>query len=636
MRVTFSWIARPLRSVHDWVRSGAWAWLGRQLRSVLAWVRPENSMNRYDLIEARRSPASRTRSGSFLGALWLIAIPLFFAAGCSNDGAETDTSGPTPPTSSGASGLRFTDAASDYGLDFQFSHGGTGRRLFIEISAGGVGIFDFDDDGWPDIYCVNGAPTPGYTGPPLRNALFRNRGDGSFDDVTQAAGVGDEGYGCGLAVGDVDGDGDLDLFVTNFGPDVLYLNDGDGSFTRADNRGVSEADLWSSSATFLDFDRDGDLDLYVCHYVEYDVNDPPRCLSPQGKADYCNPADFSGVADTLYRNDGTGRFEDVTAAAGVHDPAGRGFGVVAGDFDDDGDADLYVANDQCRNNLFRNDGDGTFTDIGLYCGLGYGVDGRAEAGMGADFGDFDGDGHLDAVVTNFANETNSLHRNLGQGLFADESLVRGLGEATAGPLAFGGGFLDADNDTDLDLYFACGHVLADIELTGQGHTFAQPDLLLENRDGRFVDVSRNAGTAFEQRRVGRAAAFGDLDLDGDLDIAVSHFDGPLAIYRNDTQPSGRSVLLDLRGVPSNTTALGARLRIRIGERTLVREIRSGASFQSAHDPVHHVGLGSAGQIDVLEIDWPSGRTERIEALPADQVHRIEEGRGRVTSRPLAR
>ncbi|MEQ8765039.1 MAG: VCBS repeat-containing protein, partial [Planctomycetota bacterium] len=476
-----------------------------------------------------------------------LAVIFVILVACTDENQDTpsvdqETSGNTPDPTSMGSSLAFTDAAEDFGLDFHFSHGGSGRKLFIEISAGGVGIFDYDGDGWPDIYCVNGAPTAGYEGPPLRNALFRNRGDGTFTEVAEKADIADTGYGCGLAVGDIDGDGDLDLYIANVGEDALYVNQGDGTFSRATDRGIA-GDLWSSSATFFDYDLDGDLDLYVCHYCDYDLKDPPRCLSPSGRLDYCNPGDYNGIPDKLYRNDGQGHFEDVTAAAKVGDPLGRGFGVVAGDFDDDGDPDIYVANDQGRNNLYRNDGDGTFTDIGLYCGVGYGVDGKAEAGMGVDFGDFDGDGRLDLVVTNFANETNSLYRNLGEGLFADETLARGLGEPTARPLAFGGGFLDGDSDGDLDLYFACGHVLDTVDMDGQGQTFAQRDILLENRGGRFLDVSASAGTAFAPKRVGRAAAFGDLDLDGDIDIAVSHFDGPLAIYRNDTTGPGHTLSL---------------------------------------------------------------------------------------------
>ncbi len=527
---------------------------------------------------------------------------------------------------------RFADVTRGAGIEFRHENGARGERHLPETTVGGAGWLDFDGDGFPDIYFVNGNERSARGGQgDTTNRLYRNFGDGTFVDVTAAAGVGDRGYGSGLAVGDYDNDGRPDLYVANYGPDVLYHNEGDGRFREVTREVGVATEGWSSSAAFLDYDNDGHLDLYVCRYVDYD---PRRKCRTGDTPTYCSPNEFPGVPDVLYRNRGDRTFEDRSVAAGVaiagqHE--GKSLGVVVLDFDGDGDPDIYVACDQTPNLMFRNNGDGTFTESGLITNTAYSQEGVSQAGMGVDAGDVDLDGLEDIVVTNFSDERNALYLNLGPGSsgFREASTVFGLGGPTLIPLGFGVLLLDHDLDGDLDLYIANGHVQDTIARLRPGMLFEQRDLLLENDAGRrFTDVSDHAGEWFTRRTVSRAAASADFDRDGDEDIVVLNTGGPAVLLRNDFG-EGHWIAFDLVGTRSNRDGYGARVEltgVRDGKRfTRIAVRRSARSYASACDPTVRFGLGArpAGIVRV-EITWPSGARQSLESPGIDRVHRVVE------------
>ncbi|HUP42511.1 MAG TPA: VCBS repeat-containing protein, partial [Thermoanaerobaculia bacterium] len=419
------------------------------------------------------------------------------------------------------SALRFRDAAERWGLVFRHHHGGSGERYMVETMVGGVVIFDYDGDGDPDVFFVDGGPLPGYEGEEPRSRLFRND-SGRFVDVTDDSGIEVAAYGSGAVAGDADGDGDLDLYVTAFGPDQLFRNQGDGTFTDATAEAGLGDGAWSVGATFFDPDRDGDLDLYVVRYVDFTLAGHKFCGdAARGLQGYCHPEAYPGLPDRFYRNRGRSSerpwFEDATEAAGLAGPRYAGLGVVAGDLDGDAWPDLYVANDKHPNLLFRNRGDGTFEDHSLLSGTSHGERGEAEAGMGVDLGDVDGDGRLDLVVTNFEVETNALYRNLGGGLFTDARFPSGVAAGSLTMLAFGVALVDFDHDGDLDLVVANGHILDNAPAFSPRSRYAQPNQLYENLGGRFREV---AGAGLDAVRVSRGLATGDFDGDGDRDLVI--------------------------------------------------------------------------------------------------------------------
>jgi len=520
----------------------------------------------------------------------------------------------------------FVDVSARAGVRFRHLHGGSGRKYMPETMGSGVCWFDADGDSWPDLYLVNGAPLPGHDGKgDFRSRLFRNRRDGTFEDITARAGVGTPGYGMGCAAGDVDNDGDLDLFVTCFGPNRLYLNHGDGTFADATAAwGVGDP-RWGASAVFADYDRDGDLDLYVCNYVDFTIENHKYCGERKpGYQAYCHPDEYNGVADILYRNDG-GRFTDVTRAAGVYNPDGKGLGVVWGDYDSDGDPDIYVANDKTASFLYRNNGDGTFTDVALLAGAAFGEDGQPQAGMGTDFGDYDGDGDLDIVKTNLDLENNNLYRNNGDGTFTDVAFAAGVGEPSYLKVGFGADFLDFDNDGDLDLFVVDGHIIDNIALFRDLLTYAQRNLFSENvGGGRFVDRTVDLGPDLRAEKVSRGLAAADYDRDGDLDLAVSRSNQEASLYRNERGNLKRWVAFDLRGTRSNRFGVGARVEVRVGGRTQIEEVKTGSSYLSQGDVRLHFGLGEAAQADEVRVRWPSGTVQTLGPLPAGRAHLIRE------------
>ena len=531
--------------------------------------------------------------------------------------------------------IQFTDISPSSGVSFKHANGKSGRYYFIETVASGGGFIDYDGDGDLDIYLLNGTDIPGFEPEePLSNVLYRNNGDGTFIDVTEESGVGNEGgYGMGLAVADYDNDGDDDLFLTNFGENVLYRNNGDGTFTDATLQTrltTPRNPMFSTSAAFVDYDRDGHLDLFVCGYVDFTFESNKRCVRDNIRS-YCDPDVYNGVADLLFHNNGDGTFTDVSAAAGIANPEGKGLGVVCGDYDGDGWPDIFVANDRTPDFLYHNNGDGTFTDEALLSGVAYGEDGIARAGMGADFGDYDHNGSPDIYVTNFSMEPNSLFRNNANGTFTETTFGAGVGNPTLTFLAFGTAFFDYDNDGWLDLFAANGHVIDNVEKFDQSVTYAETNQIFRNnRDGRFTDVSDRLGAPFQVRRVHRAAAFGDMDNDGDIDVLVTNVNGRPELLRNDGGNQQHSLLIGAVGNRSNRNGIGAQITVVAGDLRQHKEVRTTYSFMSSNDARVHFGLGAYTAVDSIIVDWPSGVQDRLADIHADQRITIEEGAGVVS------
>jgi len=530
-----------------------------------------------------------------------------------------------------AAEIVFEDITRKAGLDFVHEHGGSGDKYMVETMGSGACFLDYDNDGDPDLYLVQGAALPGFKASrPLHNVLYENQGVGkdgmvSFSPAAKA-GVEDTAWGMGCTAGDIDGDGDLDLMVTNFGPDVLYRNNGDGTFADVTAAAGVGDPRWSASAAFGDADADGDLDLYVTRYVNHTVEDNRPCGDLlDGKRSYCHPNSYSPVEDSFYRNSGDGTFTEDKDAARPRAP-GNGLGVVWSDLDRDGLPDIYVANDGSPNFLFKNRG-GTFQEVALLGGCAVNDDGVSEAGMGVAAADFDGDGHTDLFVTHMGMETNTLYRNLGSGHFVDWSLPSGIAAISYRMVGFGTGALDYDHDGDLDLLLANGHILDDAPRYWSNVTYAQPMHLLENNgQGRFSEVGAQHGAIFSEQMVGRGLALADVDGDGDLDAAVNVSDGPARLLRAHGA-TGAWIQLDLREAGPNPFAIGAQVTIRAGERTQRREVRSASSYLSQNAHTLHAGLGEQREAHV-EIRWPGGAVEAFGPLAARKRHRLVRGQGK--------
>jgi len=537
--------------------------------------------------------------------------------------------------------ILFTEVSAQAGIDFTHVNGGSGAKNYIETMGSGACWLDYDGDGRIDLYVVNSGILPGYVAPPgapaPTNHLYRNEGGGKFRDVTAAAGVPGAAYGMGCAAGDVDNDGDVDLYVTNFGPNILYRNEGGGRFRDVTAEAGVGDPRWSSSAAFADIDNDGDLDLYVANYIDFTLDNNKFCGegNPPERT-YCHPDEYNGVPDTLYRNKGDGRFEDISAAAGVADPIGKGLGVVFTDINDDGWPDIYVANDKTINFLYLNQKNGTFKDISVTSGTGFSESGVPQAGMGTDAGDVNGDGRMDLIVTNLDYETNELYVNNGDLTFTDATFRAGLGEPCFLCVGFGTAFLDFDNDGDSDLMVANGHIIDNIEKFRDEVTYAQPPLLLANDGaGRFRDASREVGADFRRPGVGRGLAVADYDDDGDLDFVITNNNRKAELFRNDGgSAAGHWLSIRLQGVKANRNGIGARVRVKVKdaaggnagnkERWRVYEVRAGSSYLSQNDTRLHVGLGGAREAEAVEVRWPGGAVQTVERVKADQILTIRE------------
>ncbi len=529
-----------------------------------------------------------------------------------------------------------TDAAAYYvdvtqkaGIRFVHSTGALGQFHVPETMGSGAVFLDYDNDGDLDLYLVNSGDLPGYRSEhPPANALYENDGAGHFLDVTRRAGVGHTGYGMGAIAADYDNDGDQDLFVTNFGPDVFYRNNGDGTFTDiTEFAGVGDP-RWGASAAFFDYDLDGWLDLYLVHYLDYTLETAKPCRE-RGLRTYCHPRHFEGMDDVLYHNNGDGTFTDVTREAGVYQKMeAKGLGVVTGDYNNDGLPDIYVANDDTRNFLYQNLGDGRFRDVSLRAGVGYSEDGIAEAGMGTDMGDYDNDGWLDIFVTNLSYEMNRLYRNNHDGTFTDMSYAAHVGEESLLRLAFGTQFIDYDNDGDLDLFVANGHLLPNIGQMTDTLSYAQPNQLFRNEgDGTYLDVSSDSGDYFQRAEVSRGVTCGDYDNDGDMDILVMNSGEPATLLRNEDGNRNHWLSLRIVGTHCNRDGIGARITVTAGSRQQIHEARRGSGYLSSSDPRMLIGLGDSPGVDRLEIRWPDGQVDVIEEIPVDRALVLKEGEG---------
>jgi hypothetical protein len=555
--------------------------------------------------------------------------------------------------------VRFTDVAAQAGLARARNLSGdpVDKQFLIEEMGGGVALFDFDNDGWLDIFLVNGSSFQGASGRKSTSYLFRNNRDGTFTDVTRKAGLTYSGWGQGCCVGDYDNDGFDDLFVSYWGHNVLYHNNGNGTFTNVSEKaGVAgPGGRWGAGCCFLDYDRDGRLDLFVANYVHFDPKQVPRA----GEAAYCRfnqipvpcgPQGLAGGTNVLYRNRGDGTFEDVSERSGIANPRGPratafvprnwrpagsyGMGAAVADFDNDGWPDIYVACDTAPSLLYHNNHDGTFREIGVPAGCAFDENGAAMSGMGVGVGDYDGDGWLDIVRTNFSDQMTTLYRNNGDGTFHDSSLAAGLG-VNRKYLGFGAAFFDFDNDGWKDLFLANGHVYAQIAGRKLHISYKQPSLLYRNRrDGRFADVSAESGPGITAERVSRGCAIGDLDNDGNLEIVVNNLDAPPSLLRSDGGNRNHSLIVKCSGTRSNRSGIGARVKVTVAGRDQIDEVMSGSSYYSQNDLRLHFGLGTADQADRVEVSWPSGTRDALENIQANHIVSIQEGRGVVKSEPF--
>jgi len=587
--------------------------------------------------EAKRLMASRVPGGRLLlgpkgwsigGLLVAMAFALAWITHVPQDrGSVTPEPRFAPPP---AGPIQLRDVTERAGITFTHTDGSSGQRYIVETVTAGLALFDYDGDGYVDIYFLNGAPLRGSRADvPPRNALYRNEGNWKFTDVTAEAGVGDTGFALGVAAADYDNDGDQDLFVNNYGPNVLYRNNGDGTFTDVtEEAGVSGGDKVGAGACFLDFDADGDLDLYVANYVKF-TYDTHVVHVIDGVPQYVGPRDYPAEPDLLYRNNGDGTFTDVSMESGVGQHAGSGMGIVCGDYDNDGDTDVFVLNDVAGNFLFQNDGSGRFDEVGVMTGAAYNGAAHELGSMGVDCGDYNNDGRLDFLMTSYQGELPVLYRNLGGDILEDATMQSGAGDGAFPYVNWGTGLVDFDNDGDRDIFIACGHLQDNIELVDDTSAYHVRNILLQNTgDGRFVNVSKVSGDGLLPEWSSRGAAFDDLDNDGDIDVVIQNSRRGPTILSNESQTANHWLQIRLRGVSSNRDGVGARVTVVAGDLTQVDEVHSGRGYQSHWGSRLHFGLGKRSRVDRVEVRWIGGAADVIENVDVDRLVTITEGTGK--------
>ncbi|MDE0485253.1 MAG: CRTAC1 family protein [Candidatus Poribacteria bacterium] len=535
------------------------------------------------------------------------------------------------PLSAEEAAIHFSDQTEAAGIHFIHINGASEQKYLPETMGAGCLFFDYDNDGFLDIYLVNSGKSCENTSQPRAqagemNVLYRNNGDGTFTDVSAQAGFQkNNGYGMGCISADYDNDGDADLYLTNFGRNQLYRNNGDGTFTDVTSHaGVGDAH-WSVSASFGDYNLDGYLDLYVVNYLEYQVKTAHPC-SLEGVHIYCGPHEYPGARDTLYRNNGDGTFTDVTGRSGVRN-TGKGLGVTFTDYNNDGYPDIFVANDAVQDFLYRNNGDGTFTEVAVSAGIAYNSEGRATASMGIANGDYNNDGLSDLFVTNFSLEVNSLFQNDGDGFFTMTTFETGLAEPSFSQLGFGTQFLDADKNGTLDLFVANGHVWDNVSQITPSLSYKQTcQLFYYTGSGGFKEISKAVGKFFTRPVVARGTAIGDYDNDGDVDILVSCCGESAVLLRNDSKTENYWLKVQLVGTKSNRDGIGAKVKVQTGEKTQVKEVVCGGSYASCSELGLLLGLDTHSKVKSIEVRWLGGHVQRLENLSANQVIRIEENR----------
>ncbi len=550
----------------------------------------------------------------------LVMVSLSTLHGCGRDSSEQSAE-----QGSSSSNVWFENVTQSGGVDFIHQSGHQGDFLIPEIMVGGVAVFDMEGDGDLDLYLVQSGSIVDGPGPSGRNVLYANQGDGTFVDVTAASGAGDEGYGIGVATGDVDNDGDVDLLVTNLGRNALLVNDGQGRFQdQTTQAGLLDED-YSASASFFDADSDGDLDLFVCNYLHWSPDQEQNCLNSIGEADYCAPMSYNApAADRLYLNDGNGRFVDISDSSGIAGIPGTALGVVAMDVDSDGRQDVFVANDGMPDHLWMNQGDGVFIENALRSGCATDISGKSKAGMGIATGDVNLDGHVDLMVCNLWRETDSLYLIDGKGNFEDATIRSGLAALPKTFTRFGLGFHDFDNDGHLDLYEANGRV-ALLDQNWGDDPYGEPNLLFSGHaDGRFREVTPRSGTTEPANLVSRGAAYGDFDNDGGMDIVVINRDGPPQVLRNIV--GGRGNWVTFRVLDSSgRDAHGATVEVTAGGNSWKAIVHTDGSYCAASDPRIHVGLGDVDAVDEVEITWQDGTSERFGSQPINRITPLRQG-----------
>ncbi len=553
------------------------------------------------------------------------ALALFAAAFPAVDAVVSPQTTPVVPG-------KFTDATSALGVHFQNRSSHTSKKYLIETMGAGVALFDYDNDGRLDIYLINGAPLadptskgtiPQKTGPQYWNRLYHQKPDGTFEDVTEKAGLQGAGYGMGVAVGDYDNDGFEDLYVTAYGGNKLYHNNGDGTFTDVTEKAGVGGSGWSTSAAWVDLDGDGLLDLVVLRYVKWDFDDIYCGIHKEGFRDYCHPDVFQPIAPLVYHNDGNGHFTEVSQKIGISKP-GKGLGIAFADYDRDGHVDIFIANDSMEEFLYHNKGNGTFEESGLMAGVAVDGNGQTYAGMGVDFADYNNDGLPDLVISDLANQQYALYKNNGDGSFTYSSFVSGLASMTLKHSGWGMRFFDYDNDGWKDLLIAQGHDLESIQTNYPDLRYREPMLLARNTGKGFVDVTKDSGEVFQHAWVGRGLAIGDIDNDGRVDAVVTTNDGPAYILHNETPTQNHWLTLRLVGHKSNRDAIGAEVKLTTAKGSQWVTVTTAGSYLSSSDKRVHFGLGTETIAQSIEIRWPSGIVQVLKDVRADQFLKVDE------------